>query len=254
MYGRRDIALLGSRAVATSAPLAPWGSWGTLLHSHNVLLAQDDVTAKCCNGGSETGHRRAQGNAEKTCVLGACTPACAEVFLGMVEQCPDVGATVMQTPDWVAFAETCHAVADPPPPPIVDGRWISVAGHYLAADPGMAHSGDTDGTGATAWGIWRTDPGNNGVLFRDIPTLEGTGFSPSAYTNHWKFKPEEWWVEEHGMIMPAPEHLPAGKYKVVWLNRQRYPSHRLPEGGVVLTVTHDRWTLSDGATLHDGKT
>ena len=60
------------------------------------------------------------------------------------------------------------------------------------------------------------------------------------------------WVEEHGMIMPAPAHLPAGKYKVVWLNRQRYPSHRLPEGGVVLTVTRDRWTLSDGATLHDG--
>ena len=180
-------------------PLAPWGwPWGTLLHSHNVLPAQDDVTAKCCNGGSETGHRRAQGNAENTCVLGACTPACAEVFLGMLEQCPDVGATVLQTPDWVAFAETCHAVADPPPPPIVDGRWISVAGHYLAADPGMTHSQDSDGTGASA-ALWSTS-----AAATPLPAMKIITNASDAFEQHAR----PWMPLPDVQPLPIPEPRP----------------------------------------------
>ena len=126
------------------------------------------------------------------------------------------------------------------------GKFKQVETQFIAAvgDP-QAKSGK----GAEAWGIWRVDPGPRGVRLQHYKELEAAGGTARA---GWKFDKSDWWVEEHGMIMPAPEHLPAGKYKVVWLNRQRYPSHRLPEGGVVLTVTHDRWTLSDGATLHDG--
>ena len=60
-----------------------------------------DVNEKCCNGGrassSQTGHRRAQGSSE-TCVLDTCTPACAEVFVGMMTDCNDQLPTMGSQP------------------------------------------------------------------------------------------------------------------------------------------------------------
>jgi hypothetical protein len=56
-----------------------------------------DVNQKCCNGGSDAGHRRLQGNTNgpsPTCVLSTCTRACAEVFVSLMENCqPDMPVT-----------------------------------------------------------------------------------------------------------------------------------------------------------------
>lgn len=218
----------------------------------NIPALFDDLNALCCNGG---GHRRAQGNAEappSDCTLTTCTPACAGVFVRMMEDCqPEMPVTgsafsiVDQIPGADAFLSQCHNVlgsTEAKPPAPVTGSWQSVYGQFLAVDPGMLHSSDTRGDGATAWGVWRTDPGNTGVRFSGIHALEQTGRAPRG----WTFDPNEWWVEEHGLIMVNPDPLPPGRYKVVWLNRR---AGYVPT--VELTITGDSWTLSDGATLHD---
>eukprot|EP01043_Picozoa_sp_COSAG02_P079169 COSAG02_NODE_18182_length_955_cov_1.325935_1_plen_298_part_10 len=158
----------------------------------NIPALFDDLNALCCNGG---GHRRAQGNAEappSDCTLTTCTPACAEVFVRMMEDCqPEMPVTgsafsiVDQIPGADAFLSQCHDVlgsTEAKPPAPVTGSWQSVYGQFLAVDPGMLHSSDTRGDGATAWGVWRTDPGSTGVHFTGIQALEQTGRAPRGWT------------------------------------------------------------------------
>jgi len=209
-----------------------------------------DVNEKCCNGGrassSQTGHRRAQGSSG-TCALDTCTPACAEVFVGMMADCNDQLPTMgsdfsilseIQGAD--SFLATCESVLSPPG----DG-WIPTRSWFLAMDPGMQQRDKSSGFQPEAW-LWRSDPGNTGVWFADhdaVQQLEATHRAPFG----WTFDPEKWWVEEHGAIMETPEPLPPGKYKVMWLNRPR------PYGveTVTLTVAPDMsWSLGGGATLH----
>lgn len=170
----------------------------------------------------------------------------------MMEDCqPDLPVSgsafslVDEIPGADAFLSQCHVVLNSAAPkPLVPaaGSWDRVYGQFLAVDPGMRHSSDSRGDGATAWGVWRTDPGTTGVHFNGIQSLEQTGRAPRG----WTFDPNQWWVEEHGLIMANPDPMPAGRYKVVWLNRR--PGY-VPT--VELTITGDSWTLSDGATLHD---
>ena len=235
-------ALLGSARAQRS---------GGTVDCTDIATLFADVNTKCCNGG---GHRRAQGYTQadppSECVLSRCTPACAEVFVAMMEDCqPDLPVTgsafsiIDQIPGADRFLGTCHDVLDAArPPPPTSGTWEHVYGQFLAVDPGMRHSGDTHGYGARDWGVWRTDPGNTGVHFSGIPALESTGRAPRG----WTFDPTEWWVEEHGLIMVNPDPMPPGRYKVVWLNRR---AGYVPT--VELTITGDSWELSDGATLHD---
>lgn len=104
---------------------------------------------------------------------------------------------------------------------------------FIAAlgDP-TAHSG----TNAQEWGIWKVDPGPRGVWLRD-------------YTNHlqttpagWIFDPRDFWIEEHGLLMEAPQFpVPKGRYLVTG-------DREVTTG---LTVYGDgRWELDEG-TLHD---
>lgn len=59
----------------------------------------------------------------------------------------------------------------------------------------------------------------------------------------WKFDKNNWWLEEHGLIMEAPEFpLPPGKYMVTG-GRQT---------SSVLTISEDGgWQLAGGAKLYD---
>lgn len=69
------------------------------------------------------------------------------------------------------------------------------------------------GTGATDWGLWRVDPGPRGVWLKQYESqlAQQNNLAPAG----WTFDPNNWWVEEHGLIMEAPDFpLPPGRYLV----------------------------------------
>ena len=77
-----------------------------------------------------------------------------------------------------------------------------------------------------------------------MPPAAAGGVTPAQ----WKFDAEDWWLEEHGLIMEKPTFpLPAGKYLVTGDR----------EVTAVLTIQpkdkagNQRWELSGGATLYD---
>jgi hypothetical protein len=71
----------------------------------------------------------------------------------------------------------------------------------------------TQGNTAQQWGIWRQDPGPRGVFLREYQSLllNRDNIAPRG----WKFDPNDWWLEEHGLIMEAPDFpIPPGRYLV----------------------------------------
>lgn len=238
------------------------GPTGTANHPSmdctNINAVLTDVNRKCCNGGNGagSGHRLLQGNtdASSSCVLDACTTDCARVFVALMENCqsdlPVTGSgfsIVSQIAGADDFLATCQNVLHPPPP--AGSRWLRVGNQFMAGDPGMRNSHHlsgsvSSGSGASGWGYWRYDPGMTGVRFSGINSLEQTGRAPAG----WQFNEDEWWVEEHGLIMDPPEPLPEGRYKLVWLNRRAGAT-----SDVTLTVTGDHWELdpTTGATIYD---
>ena len=112
---------------------------------------------------------------------------------------------------------------------------------YIAA---LGGPGETFGTNAQLWGRWEVDPGPRGVWLNLAAVLQKVGTAPAG----WSFDVQDWWLEEHGLIMEAPTFpLAPGEYVVT--------------GGravtAVLTVGApdaagaQAWALSDGATLGD---
>eukprot|EP00747_Dinoflagellata_sp_TGD_P108913 gnl/TRDRNA2_/TRDRNA2_170555_c1_seq3.p1 gnl/TRDRNA2_/TRDRNA2_170555_c1~~gnl/TRDRNA2_/TRDRNA2_170555_c1_seq3.p1 ORF type:complete len:356 (+),score=40.52 gnl/TRDRNA2_/TRDRNA2_170555_c1_seq3:49-1116(+) len=90
------------------------------------------------------------------------------------------------------------------------------------------------GTNAKDWGIWRLDPGPRGVRLENAEALASGGITRAG----WKFDKDDWWLEEHGLIMEKPEFpLPAGRYAV---NGGR-------QTNAILTVKTDgAWELDNG--------
>jgi hypothetical protein len=96
------------------------------------------------------------------------------------------------------------------------------------------------GTNAKDWGLWREDPGPPGVYLKDYANLVGknNGYAPAG----WIFNKNDWWLEEHGIIMPSPDFpMPPGKYLVT--------------GGRFVTTSmtiqvDGSWSLEEG-TLYD---
>lgn len=105
-------------------------------------------------------------------------------------------------------------------------------------------------TESTAWGLWRLDPGPRGVWLKDYQKdiVDASSSTSSATRGEnvapagWKFDKDDWWLEEHGLIMEAPTFpLPAGRYLVT--------GGRMVTTG--LTIDHDgNWKLDEG-TLYD---
>ncbi len=125
--------------------------------------------------------------------------------------------------------------------PAVDrSQFKRVPAQYIAAlGPPQA----TSGSNAETWGLWRQDPGPRGVPFKYYDRL-AKAVAPAG----WHLDESAWWLEEHGLLMEAPEFpMPAGQYLVTGAR----------EVTSVLTVhaaTADgrqRWELSDAATLYD---
>ena len=112
---------------------------------------------------------------------------------------------------------------------------------FIAA---LGEPGERSGHNAQLWGRWQVDPGPRGVWLSVFPALAVTGVAPAG----WRFDPQDWWLEEHGLIMEAPQFpLAPGRY-VVTGGRQVT---------TVLTIGKpdsagvQSWALADGATLLD---
>ena len=117
-----------------------------------------------------------------------------------------------------------------------------IQAQYIAA---LAPEGTTSGMGAETWGIWKVDPGPIGVWLRFYQALQKAGnIAPAG----WRFDIDDWWLDENGLIMKAPEFpIPAGQYYVT--NGEENIS--------LLTVEQpdadgkQAWSLSDDKTISD---
>ena len=120
-------------------------------------------------------------------------------------------------------------------------RFVRIPTQFIAA---LGAPEASAGHKAEAWGVWRVDPGPRGVRLSQFDRLMArAGVAPA----NWQFDNNDWWLEEHGLIMEQPDFpLPPGRYLVT--------------GGravtTVLTI-HDeddsgarRWELAEG-TLYD---
>jgi hypothetical protein len=113
---------------------------------------------------------------------------------------------------------------------------------FIAA---LGEPGATSGNNAQHWGLWRKDPGPRGVNLARIAQLRDAGGIAPA---RWQFDSDAWWLEEHGLIMEAPEFpLPPGRY---WVT-----GNRSVQAGLTIHPPdrdgNQAWALDDGATLHD---
>lgn len=121
-------------------------------------------------------------------------------------------------------------------------RFRRVSPQFIAA---LGDPDATSGSNAHLWGLWRLDPGPRGVRLSDYDLLKSAGnYAPAR----WKLDDNDWWLEEHGLIMEAPEFpMPPGRY-VVTGDRDVQS---------VLTVEPARadgtqpWSLANGATIYD---
>ena len=121
-------------------------------------------------------------------------------------------------------------------------RFMRIPTQFIAAlGAPEARSGDN----ARLWGLWRVDPGPRGVWLDGYERLLAAGGVAPA---QWQFDGRDWWLEEHGLIMEAPEFpLAPGKYMVTGNRAAK----------AVLTVHADNengarhWELDSGATLYD---
>lgn len=127
------------------------------------------------------------------------------------------------------------AVAAPPGFKRIPTQFIAAL-PAVPTDTTKIKSGDN----AATWGLWEKDPGPRGVFLKDFEkSLKSrNNVAPVG----WKFDPNDWWLEEHGLIMESPKFpLEAGRYLVT--------GGRLVT--TVLTVEPDgKWKLDNGS-LYD---
>jgi len=143
---------------------------------------------------------------------------------------------------WVRLLGWIGAVLLVAGPARAEATFVRGPTQYIAA---LGDSSATSGSDAASWGFWAVDPGPRGVWVRDYDALTAAG---GVAPDGWQFDPAAWWLEEHGLIMEAPEFsLPPGRY-VVTGGR---------EVTAVLTVEpadasgQQAWSLTDGATIYD---
>ncbi len=145
---------------------------------------------------------------------------------------------------FLARGTTAAAAAALPPAALADvdfSLFKRVPTQYIAA---LAAPDATGGNNAETWGLWRRDPGPRGVRLRDFERLAQSGVAPAG----WRLDNSAWWLEEHGLLMEAPEFpLPAGQYVVTGARRVTSVLTVEPRGA----DGRQRWTLADGATLYD---
>ena len=121
-------------------------------------------------------------------------------------------------------------------------KYLPVRPQYIAA---LAPAGATSGTGAETWGIWRVDPGPIGVWLRFYKLLGQAGnIAPAG----WRFDIDDWWLDENGLIMRAPDFpISPGQY---------YVTNGEDQIALLTIEAPDKdgkqaWSLSNGKTIKD---
>ena len=109
---------------------------------------------------------------------------------------------------------------------------------------------DSSGTGAETWGLWPVDPGPRGIMLKNYDRLsKANGNARGVNGADWKFDTHDWWLEEHGLIMEAPDPLPLTKGPGT--DSVRYVVTGDRQVTTVLTVEKSgKWSLEKG-TLYD---
>ncbi len=149
-----------------------------------------------------------------------------------------IGATALAThaflPSWT-WAQPTYRLSR------FSDRFTPVAAQYIAAlGNNDAHSGNN----AQSWGLWPVDPGPRGVRLRHFDALSRRGVAPAG----WTFDANDWWLEEHGLIMEQPEFpLPSGEYLVTGARDVTTALHV----GEKLSDGSQSWELEDRANLYD---
>jgi len=121
-------------------------------------------------------------------------------------------------------------------------RFRRISTQFIAA---LGDPDATSGSNAELWGLWRLDPGPRGVSLDDYERLKAAGGAAPA---EWQFDSTDWWLEEHGLIMEAPEFpLPPRQYMVTGSRdvKSVLTVHPMETDGT------QRWELADGATIYD---
>ena len=121
-------------------------------------------------------------------------------------------------------------------------RFKPVPTQYIAvlADPNASSGND-----AQTWGLWPLDPGPRGVRLNNYDELLAAGGVAPA---NWQFDSSQWWLEENGLIMEAPEFpLPPGDYLVTGGRKvmTALTVHPADADG------NSRWQLEHNASIHD---
>ena len=141
----------------------------------------------------------------------------------------------------VAIVIVSAAVASVHAAGVDQTKFTRVAPQFIAA---LGDPGANSGTGAEAWGLWRQDPGPRGVPLSSYNRLKEVGGTAPA---GWKFDGNNWWLEEHGLIMEQPEFpMPPGRYMVTG---GRAVTSVLTVDAMAKDGTQ-RWAL-DNATIYD---
>jgi len=113
---------------------------------------------------------------------------------------------------------------------------------FIAA---LVDPGASSGTGAEKWGVWEVDPGPRGVWLKNFgEELSSGGVAPA----NWKFDPDDWWLDENGLIMEQPVFpLKPGRYLVTGRRAATaiLTIHPADAQGV------QSWELGNKATIHD---
>jgi hypothetical protein len=113
---------------------------------------------------------------------------------------------------------------------------------FIAA---LVDPGASSGTGAEKWGVWEVDPGPRGVWLKNFgEELSSGGVAPA----NWKFDPDDWWLDENGLIMEHPVFpLKPGRYLVTGRRAATaiLTVHPADAQGV------QSWELGNKATIHD---
>lgn len=99
-----------------------------------------------------------------------------------------------------------------------------------------------EGTSAQDWGLWKVDPGPRGVWLRDYQK-DIMDHQNRVAPAGWTFDSNDWWLEEHGLIMEAPKFsLAPGRYLVT--------GGRMVTTGLTIDAATGSWKLDEG-TLYD---
>ena len=135
-----------------------------------------------------------------------------------------------------ALGQSAHAIGEG------QTKFKRIPTQFITA---LGDPGETSGSGAQSWGLWRVDPGPRGVWLGGYEQLKTAG---GVAPSQWKFDSTDWWLEEHGLIMEKPDFpVPPGKY-IVTGNREVttvLTVHPMDEDGA------QRWELDNGANIHD---